>query len=984
MTPANTGDIVQGTHPVLQALLDQHMPGQKFDKVLLVFAHPDDETMMLKTIWQLLMLGVKVHVIDVTQSNGGTGFTSKSGIQRPKFAATGKEELFSRLYGALRIGQTEGFLGDLTPNLDLLRIDVLSYPDRSPFNKPAERSIRYYQIADWNREEIVDFIVGRLVIGEYAAAISLRNERAVHAAHRESSSLFDDAIVEYENLPGSRAPLRISAVESGYYDPKDLRPIDPARAVRTNLTPDDVVAARELLARWFGRAPDHLPPNECEQPPGCKPQWDAERDHEDMEMALGTAPNAVAFLNAVVNAKLPISLAEWLAPRLAEEGASRQRPLALVHDPRIPAGSSSQGRRAEGVEPMRPSGWTRHSGPQTPAALMALPNEVLRARRGEGPQPYAMTDDDAEGLVAFKAPPKYVSAHVSLRDRVANLKSGRRRQGHGFIGGPRRDSVAYAVSPDQSPHHVVGDKGRALHLNSGTKVFASLDSAREYAVKLLREDPETDIGVFRLNGPANEIRAAIRKDTIDEQIVDRVAMILDENGTLHPATVANPDAKYRLQPGEQYAAPPVTGMPVKYKRLAAVQSVGKIAATAVTSYVSLRFGLGLSHEATMETMLQTGRIMFGVRAWINASKAILEKRLARLNEVAGSERAERAELAIAQSTEAQKPAGSVASPALDKLERRTTGMRGIMRGFTRQSRAEIQLLADVLRQAPTDEDAYRKIDELVSNGMFASDSVVERMRRVLWGLSYAPSDIAAAGIWMDPEIMLTPIDSLQHASEWLANFSTLMFVPVHLMGNGGQRLDRAIEKIGRKRDLDPTVPAAGESLPDYLPGNEHRLWARKLPFGKLLVYPRIRPDTGRMFRPPLFQRLPEFQMLGASIASVPFGAANAVAAAHSFMTGDVATGALQAGLVAADATFMRGFWHSYEDTHARNHGKGPVVRRSRFIPWIKPPLKGAEAEPRDITQPKLVDGGVLRGLDPNAVIGGGMVTQVVLNLFQSK
>jgi hypothetical protein len=462
-------------------------------------------------------------------------------------------------------------------------------------------------------------------------------------------------------------------------------------------------------------------------------------------------------------------------------------------------------------------------------------------------------------------------------------------------------------------------------------------------------------------------------------------MVLDDRGTLYQTTVANTLAKYRMAPGEPYGAPPVTGMPQLKIRRAGALALGKIAATATGAYVGMRYGLHMPADTTMETMLQTGRAMFGARAGINAAKRIVQIRvMQRLDELAYDRervvtRAAGAVTEVEGVTSSLEPADM---PALDLLESRTTGVRGLMRGYRRHDRDELAMVAEILRTTPDDVDAFRRLDTLANEGLFASESPVERARRVFWGASYAPSDIAAAGIWLAPQVMLTGFDSIEGTATWLANLATLMFVPVHLSGNGGQRLARSLEVIGNKHNFDPTVPAAGDKLRRFLPGNDERpLWVRKA-LGELLVYSRKRPDGGRLYKPPFFQRLPEFQMLGATIASVPFAAANALGAAHSVMAGDIASASVQMGMVAADGVFLRGFQLAHQHAHGANHGRGAIVRRGP-IAAIRPPARGAEASPVDITQPHLVaDGGLLRRIDPEIVIGAGMITQVGLGLVQ--
>ena len=1012
-TPAVSGGVspdmndterVRTIDPHMQALLDRHAPGWECGSALLVFAHPDDESMIVKAVTTLLSMGVAVHLVDITQSNGGTAYTSETGIQRPTYAATGKEALFSEQYGATRIGQTFGLFSALARQYpDRLKVDVLSYPDRSPYNAPAERSITYIDIADWNEEDIINFLAQIIVDEKPAIAISTRaeagrthgqpgksqEERAVHAAHRQTPKLLDKAIArvmqaDHDDVP---KPVRLSVVEAGWVEDRHLAEIAPELEIKSHYSDEERLAIRAFLAYWFGKRPPHMPPNDFEQPPGNRPQWNAEVSYELLEAVAGTDPGVIEFLRALFNEPLPISVAQILTSALESISVDTVDPNSeniTVHEPQIPEHTAPHHERAEGVAVMPATRFTSHLGPQLDSAMTALPEQVRLARAGIGVLPHQMTAKQREGLAAFEAPPAYVSKYVSLGERIRALRAEERRMGHRFIAGPRRDSVHYVVSTKQMPVDVIGTEGSDLTLDVHTRPFASLESARERAIRLIASNPDADVAIYRIEGPARELHANLKRQRIDRDLVARAAMVLDDNGTLYQTTIANTRAKYRAQPGEEYGAPPITGMPQRTIRWAGARAAGKIAATATGAYMGLRIGLDLPPDTTLEVVRTSGLAMFGARASINAMKRVVQIRAAqRLDEVAANRELllnpDGTRAAGIDDSDIELQRAEIA--ALDTLEERATGVRGIVRGYRRHDRDEIAMLAEMMRTTPEDVDALRRLDTVASEGLFASDSPIERARRVFWGASYAPSDIAAAGVWLAPQVLLTGFGSIEGTATWLANVATLMFVPVHLSGNGGQRLSRSLEVIGNKHNLDPTVPAAGDKLRPFLPGNDERpRWMQKA-MGELLIYNRIRPDGGRMYKPPFFQRLPEFQMLGATIASVPFAAANALGAAHSIMTGDIASASVQLGMVAADGAFLRGFQLAHQNAHGANHGRGPIVRQGP-IAAINPPLRGAEASPVDITQPHLVDrGGLLRRIDPDLVIGAGMDAQVGLEFI---
>lgn len=974
-------------HPAVQAMLDRYMPGKSFKKVLLVHAHPDDETIYTKAIETMLKLGIEVHLVCITSSNGGTVFTSRTGVQRPTMAATGKEDLDAARFGELRVAQTVDFLSRLGPNPSLVTIDVLSYPDRSPYNTPAERSIRYEDIADWNSESIVEFLTGVLTDGEYAAAFGLRNEEAVHGAHKRSTAKLEEAISRFVERTGRPAPIHGAAVEVGYYDPRVLGPIDSARKVEIKLTAKEVEQRREQLQQSFGNAQPHREVEFGEQPPGNQPQWNAERNYELIEVAPGTDAGAVQFLNALFNTRLPDEPRHRRPVSMHGNETGKSRPTVRIHRPDIPGHASSEGRLAIGVPQPPATPQTAHVGPGDDT-LESLPARVRGARYGTGPlQPFETSDHDAEGMAAFRAGPRFVSDHVSLKTRFGALTPKQRREGHRVVGGPRRDTVRYAVSPSQMPHQTIGPNGEDLRLDSSTRVFTTIESAKEYAIELLRRDPDADVSMFRLVAPAKEMRARMRKNAIPSELIERVAMIADVQGNLYHETVANPSAKYRVAPGELYGPPPVTGMPVRYKRVAAATSLGKITGAAVASYLSVRHGLNLSHDETISMMADTGRAMFGARAWVNAQKAVMEIRLARLVDIVGAERGTRLEPAqplassasLAGERTGEREMPRAATPALDKLQRRTGGLRGLLRGFTRDDRAEIQLLADTLRAFPEDVDAFQRLNELVGSRMFSPNSVIERARRIFWNLSYPPNLVAGADLLLEPQLLaIDPFGSWQAASTLTAEVATLAFLPVHVLGNGGSQLENALRKEAAKRNWDPTVPADGERLRNFQPGNDGQSKLRRLLRGRDLTHPLIRPDSGRAFKLPLDRRLTEFQMLGASVGAVPFAFANVLAAAGAAASGDVVSALSYSGMVAADGTFAWGFRGAYKDAYASNHGLGNRVHRDARLEPISEPARGAESKPSDITQPLLV-----KGVNPQIVVAAGMIPQVVLQALEA-
>ena len=256
--------------------------------------------------------------------------------------------MFSERYGALRIAQSIGFLSDLAPDPRQLKVDVLSYPDRSPYNAPAERSIQYSQVADWNEAHIVDFIASAIAEDAPAAVFTLRHERAVHPAHTESVRLVQQALEAHRAKRCGSHPVHLSALEAGWYERRYLRPLAKRRRVESRYTDDELPAIRALLAKWFRRGGSQggdAAVLACEQPPGAKRQWDAEVDREVLEASPDTDRRIVRFFNVLLNDSTANDMArvdvgngtgERKRAGTLAAGNAMHAPQVTVHRPQIP------------------------------------------------------------------------------------------------------------------------------------------------------------------------------------------------------------------------------------------------------------------------------------------------------------------------------------------------------------------------------------------------------------------------------------------------------------------------------------------------------------------------------------------------------------------------------------------------------------------------------------------------------------------------
>ena len=148
--------------------------------------------------------------------------------------------------------------------------------------------------------------------------------------------------------------------------------------------------------------------------------------------------------------------------------------------------------------------------------------------------------------------------------------------------------------------------------------------------------------------------------------------------------------------------------------------------------------------------------------------------------------------------------------------------------------------------------------------------------------------------------------------------------------------------------------------------------------GRSVVAPETLPDGTRVQKPPLSLRIKQHAMGGATIAAVPFMAADWARATDAFASGHPVVGLVQVGVGAFDWVLFRAFQQSYVDVRRANHGLGETRRNNRWIDGLNRPLKGAEVDPADITKPRLINRGFLKTFAPAIVLAVGMDGRVIL------
>jgi hypothetical protein len=147
---------------------------------------------------------------------------------------------------------------------------------------------------------------------------------------------------------------------------------------------------------------------------------------------------------------------------------------------------------------------------------------------------------------------------------------------------------------------------------------------------------------------------------------------------------------------------------------------------------------------------------------------------------------------------------------------------------------------------------------------------------------------------------------------------------------------------------------------------------------KAVAYPERLLEGVRIQKAPLSARIKEYAMGGATVAAVPFMAADFARAAEAFASGHPILGFVQTGMGAFDWVFFRAFHQTYIDAYRANRGLGETRRQNRWVDGLNRPLKGAEPDPTDPTKPRLVNRGFLKTFAPALVLAIGMDGRVLL------
>ena len=927
-------------------------------RVLVVLAHPDDESLFSGSLRRLLAQGIHVDVVYLTKGNGGTMFSlSSKGIPEPKYDATGKEETDPQAYGRIRVKETVGFWKELGGNSTNLTVTVMDNPDFNPF-RVARNTVDYGIKASWDRRKINELLEEKLANHEYAAILTTSTDPRIHPAHDKASRIAHEAARAFAATHGGNAPPVVEAVEEGWYALRDMVPLDPANTIQVPLETDEI--ADEFALRRAA-----LQTHYASQPPGHDGFFGNARSRELLRLPEGLSAAQDASLRELFVRSQPADQAAADAARSANAGAES----APVTEIAVAGGERGL---VETVPAAADLTRPEPSGPATAEELEDLMDRALRlARGGTGRRPHRITEvEEAQWFFLTQAGPRYVPPRTPLRERIRLVRS----DDGGFWSGPRRDVVAFASS-DVPLQQSLGPHGAGLSLAGNTRIWADITGARGEATRLFNEEfaQRADDGnapglpvLYRIVAPARMLRAAIGNGHIPAEMLSGGVPVINPQGGLFHETAVNRDARYDVQPGEIHGTPTLTGMSGKELRRAAYKSAGVIVAGATGTYASLRWGvMDGGYLASQAVLIKAALAMFGYRAAVGGATDIAQSRLA--------VRVQRA---------SEEPTGA----ALDVVQRQVSGWRGVSRGLTRSARDELAFASELLRVNPEDGEAFRRL-ESASDQMLALTSPLGRALEVLRLASYGINDAAGprvfANIWLDPKSGLL---NVSNASRTFSNLATAAFIPVHWGNNGSALAAHLLGARGARFDRDHEVQAEGARMRGFYRGNADRSalvqWLQGLGDREAVIYPSTLPDGSRIRKPSPVMRVQEQAMRAAAVIGAgPFMLADLAAVPHAFASGHYAAGAADLSKAVADLLFASGYRQSYIDLFRANRGLGATVRQNRLIPWLNAPLRGATTTPANITQPRLVDQGGVDTFRPPVVVAVGMGARVVLGLL---
>lgn len=894
------------------------------NKMLVVLAHPDDDTIMAGMLRRAIAAGTEIHVVYITRGNGGTIFSTESGIPLPVYGGDGAEFAEPGALGHLREEELRAFYARLGGGARVKVTVLHGNADINPWRRPGERVLRYSIVARWNMRFIVRYLAERMRTEQYDLAVGLRINRNVHPAHAESSRLMRQAARAYQRSTGQAMPL-MWANEIGWYPTSVLN----LRGRTWTLQLND--AERRLKADAIAAY--------ASQPPAHAYHFGNERPYEQFTFAAGTPAQA------------RIDIQRYFLRRAADRDAAPGTSPAFetVTTPPLRYRKDWGFARVETVEPPLPLLKPALPDPSVDADA-AVERATAFALRGEGVDPEHISDEQ-EAWRMFLS---------NLQPRPLEWQPLWRRLLNGFSNEPgrfwasRQPETAVFVTTSRPPQTVFGEQGIGLALDaSDTQVWSSITAARGDAARQIAQAPGGR-GV-RFTYPvvmgARDLGHMLKVGWLPPEAPQGAIVTVDANSRRHHESIPNPRNAYGPKPGEPYTPPTVSGgMKIRGPVFRALTSTATIASA---TYAGVRYGLPTFTLADWNAL---GLGMLGLRSTLGMVSDGVRVRIARQAD---------------------------ASPA--STWRLMTGWRGTLRGVSKADRDRYRTLGMLLKVNPRDSDALRQVDAAPGQVLSARSELgwlLETIR--MW--SYGPNDVSNLLHLMHPGFFDPSFASLQAAGDTLANLATLIFSAVHPMASISARLGRTLSLRADRLQQDPTVRPAGARLPSMFGGTEHLprplQWLVALGPRPLIVYPFL-PEVGTPTGKPVpVTLLQEWSNKLATLGVLPFAGADAAHLLLAAGSNHWSSALVELGKVSADWWFFRAFQQMHVDAYRARRDLGRVVRHNSLLPWWRMPVGGAVKGPNvPAADDFLLDKGGLSTFQPALVLGVGIGARALLGLL---
>jgi LmbE family N-acetylglucosaminyl deacetylase len=236
----------------------QLQPAPDRPAVLGFYPHRDDESNGSGGVRRLIRRGVQFDEAHATSGEGGkrivtdrrTGTISQQDPEDPAALARergNESRRFLRMLGAGRRSTITSMHGN---------------PDLDPFAPGARQDTAHlldHEHGVWSTLQTKQQLINLLAERRPVAVLTMTHDSAVHQAHRAMYELVEETVGEFAAHYGIAAPGVFGVRETGWATDDQLASIDPARAVRVDLSRSEQRAKVRALVQSFASQPPGHP-----------------------------------------------------------------------------------------------------------------------------------------------------------------------------------------------------------------------------------------------------------------------------------------------------------------------------------------------------------------------------------------------------------------------------------------------------------------------------------------------------------------------------------------------------------------------------------------------------------------------------------------------------------------------------------------------------------------------------------------------------